>query len=637
MRCFVVFVWLTIITVKGTAQVTYVDSLTNLLKNERDISHRIEILSEISREQLRISHVQALENITLLKKLSDSTNNKRGLAHYYRLMAGLNSIQGNHLNSTSFVFQAIKLYEQLGDTTGVANSYVAMANNYTRQKLYAQAVQYQTMAYLLFTKLKNKRRIIVALTNLTFLYNNLGKYDSALIIGNQSIELSKEEKYHSVIINDYKNLGYSYYYKKQYKDAIENFEKAIQLDNSLGGQINTEAITETLIGIGRANIESGSKNIGYNFLVQSAEKAAKHGLLTWLRDSYALLSGYYEKDGNYKISLRYLSQHLAVVDSLAQIQRDEREKFGDIYLNAFKESYQNDLLLKEGALNEKIVEQQRLQIIFGGISILVLLSLLYFLKRNYNRRKETNTILNKQKGEIEGKNVQLEKLIKTKDKFFSIVAHDLRSPLNSLKSFTSLIRKHAGMLTKEEIIEMSKELDSTINNTIKMTESLLTWAQQQMQTVESNPEKIEVAPLANQVADLYKEAAEKKSITIHIEVELDATVYVDKNHFMFIIRNLVNNAVKFTPTGGQIKIKAEDSEGKTQISVRDTGIGMTKEKLLKLFEINKTQKTYGTAGEKGTGLGLILVKEFALQNSGEIKVESEPGKGSTFFVTLPQG
>jgi signal transduction histidine kinase len=193
------------------------------------------------------------------------------------------------------------------------------------------------------------------------------------------------------------------------------------------------------------------------------------------------------------------------------------------------------------------------------------------------------------------------------------------------------------MLTKEEIIEMSKELDSTINNTIKMTESLLTWAQQQMQTVESNPEKIEVAPLANQVADLYKEAAEKKSITIHIEVELDATVYVDKNHFMFIIRNLVNNAVKFTPTGGQIKIKAEDSEGKTQISVHDTGIGMTKEKLLKLFEINKTQKTYGTAGEKGTGLGLILVKDFALQNSGEIKVESEPGKGSTFFVTLPQG
>jgi two-component system sensor histidine kinase/response regulator len=157
-----------------------------------------------------------------------------------------------------------------------------------------------------------------------------------------------------------------------------------------------------------------------------------------------------------------------------------------------------------------------------------------------------------------------------------------------------------------------------------------------MRVDERSPEKIQVSVLIKEVSELYREAAEQKNISIHNEVPSGIEAFVDRNHFMFIIRNLINNAVKFTSPGGSISISAKSMDGKTQLSVRDTGIGMSKESHAKLFEIKTTQKTYGTAGEKGTGLGLILCKEFALQNKGEIWVESEPNKGSTFFVSLPQ-
>jgi signal transduction histidine kinase len=625
------------IAIRGIAQSPYVDSLKVCLQQEQDLNQKIEIISELARELMRITPEESFRYAEQLKRIADSLNNVKGHAHYYRIMAGINGIQGNYLYSTSFIFEAIRLYEELHDSTGLANSYITHANNYSRQKLYTQAALYYKKALKIFEQLNNQKRIGVSLTNLTFIYNNLGKYDSALVLAQRSIKINTAEKYFSVLINDYKNIATIYLNKGDYKNAFANFNEALEINSEYGRGTISEAVVETYIGLGRTFLKTGDEKEGYNYLTKGITAALENGFITWARDGYLSLSEYFATKGNYKNAFYYQSQYIHLIDSLSAIQRLEHTNLGDVYLNALRESYQNDLLERERGLRDKVLKQQRVGMILGVSAIGVLLMLVYYLKRSNNKRRKINYMLNEQKEEIADKSLQLEKHIKTKDKFFSIVAHDLRSPLNSLKSFTSLINNHADKLTKEEIVTTAKQLDSTIDNTIKMAESLLTWAKQQMQAHECSPEKVNVKLLVDEIAKLYHEAADQKNIRIYVDVPEEATVFADRNHFMFLIRNLVNNAIKFTSLGGTITIKARIVGDQTQISVCDTGIGMSTDTLKNLFEISITKKSYGTAGEKGTGLGLILCKEFVTQNRGKIWVESELGKGSTFYISLPQG
>ena len=229
----------------------------------------------------------------------------------------------------------------------------------------------------------------------------------------------------------------------------------------------------------------------------------------------------------------------------------------------------------------------------------------------------------------------LEALNNTKDKFFSIVAHDLKSPLNSLKGFTSLLIDHSDRLSKEEIIKASKQTQLAVDNTIKMADNLITWARLQMNDYETRQEKIYFIETVATILPVYKRIAEKKGITFNWSFEDTVTLFADKNHIQFIVRNLLNNAIKFTNREGSIKLSATTSaNGETQISVSDNGIGIPDEKKKKIFFIGKNQSSNGTAGEKGTGLGLMLCHEFTKLNGGAIEVESQVGQGTIFNVRL---
>lgn len=229
----------------------------------------------------------------------------------------------------------------------------------------------------------------------------------------------------------------------------------------------------------------------------------------------------------------------------------------------------------------------------------------------------------------------LENLNSTKDKFFSIVAHDLKSPLISLKSFIDLLIHRADRFEKEEIIETGKQVLSSVDNTIKMTDNLITWARLQMNDFKSHFEKIYFREVVATILPVYKNVAEKKGITLSWSFEDNLTIYADKNQLEFIIRNLLNNAVKFTRRGGQVTLTARSlHHAVVQISVADNGIGISEEGKRKIFSVGTTQPIKGTAGELGTGLGLMLCYEFAKLNHGTIEVESEEGKGSTFHVRL---
>lgn len=228
---------------------------------------------------------------------------------------------------------------------------------------------------------------------------------------------------------------------------------------------------------------------------------------------------------------------------------------------------------------------------------------------------------------------ELEKLNATKDKFFSIVAHDLKSPLNSLKAFSVLLIDHYDSLSKEEILSMSQQLKNSVDNTIKMANNLITWARIQMNDIQYIPETIKVKELVGNICDVYKDVAINKGLNVSCIVGDSLSIHGDKNQIEFVIRNLVNNAIKFTHSGGSVSLTANSiSEEEIEISVSDSGVGISDEMKDKLFTIGKTQSAHGTAGEKGTGLGLLLSYEFIKLNGGQVLVESKLGKGTIFSV-----
>ena len=243
------------------------------------------------------------------------------------------------------------------------------------------------------------------------------------------------------------------------------------------------------------------------------------------------------------------------------------------------------------------------------------------------------TELKNQNQIIQNQNIELENLNITKNKFFSIVAHDLKSPLNSLKGFSGLLIDHYDRLSKEEIIGMSLKIKDSVDNTIKMADNLITWARIQMNDYQIIQELISVNELINNICQLYQEIATEKEISIKSNLGNDFKIFADKNQFEFIIRNLVNNSIKYTQHGGFVQIETREVENNfIEIIISDNGIGISDEIKHQLFKIGKNRSSEGTSGEKGTGLGLMLAYEFASMNNGEISFESELKKGTAFTL-----
>jgi len=229
----------------------------------------------------------------------------------------------------------------------------------------------------------------------------------------------------------------------------------------------------------------------------------------------------------------------------------------------------------------------------------------------------------------------LKEMNSSKDKFVSIIAHDLKGAFNGLLGVTGLLEEHGDILDVEKVIKYSKDLNQTIQTTYKLFENLLEWARMQKQNIEYDPTNINVYTIVSSLIPLYRQKAEQKKITMTFSVPEKLIVFADTQMFQTILRNLVSNALKFTFENGCIHIKAEKKDKNIVISVSDTGRGIKKEHISRLFDIESKTKELGTAGETGTGLGLILCREFAEKNSGNIWVESKEGKGSCFFLSLP--
>ncbi|HEX2866771.1 MAG TPA: ATP-binding protein [Ignavibacteriales bacterium] len=257
------------------------------------------------------------------------------------------------------------------------------------------------------------------------------------------------------------------------------------------------------------------------------------------------------------------------------------------------------------------------------------------LEENKSRLQALTSELLVKNNELKKSELALKQLNLSKDKFFSILAHDMRSPFSGLLGVAEYMARCYDLIPKDEIKELSEAVYLSAKKVYGLLNNLLEWSRLQMGKIEYLPSVAKLGELAEETVDLQMPNAETKGICLKNEISSQTVVFADQNMVSTVLRNLVSNAVKFTNRGGEVRLKSEEKGHYAEISISDTGIGMSREVLEQIFRIDSKYTSRGTAGEEGTGLGLILCKELIDKNKGGFRVESHPGKGTVFTFTLP--
>jgi signal transduction histidine kinase len=473
-----------------------------------------------------------------------------------------------------------------------------------------------------------------ALFNLGNLYKLKREYAKSLSHHKQALILrraSRDKMQEGLLLNE---IGDVYYLMKNHERALANYRAALEVYQAIDFK---KGIAEAYNNIGalyyhQNNFKQAAANLE---LALSAGRSSQ--TKDPVRKSYDYLSLTLKELGEYKRALEYKELFVNMNDFILKEENDQKLlEVQNRHAMEQKELQIEKLEFVRTQREREIAEQKRLQrflyaLIGLGVLVVALMLYLYLLKRRSNRQLKTIN------AKVEAQNIELQNLNATKDKFFSIIGHDLKGPLNSLTSFSNLLINYFDSLSKEEIQTLARDLDKSLKNLFSLLNNLLEWARSQTGNIDFTSEQFDITQVLEQNKELLSTQAATKEITIMQESAGSLLVAAHKQSLTTVVRNLISNAIKFTPQGGLIKLGAELRNGEMVVSIADTGVGMSQAVVDKLFRIDAKHSTLGTANEKGTGLGLILCKDFIEKNGGRLWVESEEGKGSVFYFTVPAG
>ncbi len=617
-----------------------IDSMERSLSEDSipDIK-KIEILNQVSLNLTMTDSRRALETINEALNLATAINYEKGLANAYRNLSIVYFYyDANYSISMEYLQSAYDLFQKLDDSVGIANCYISLGHAYRNIHNIKQELEYHQKSFDVFSRLKMTERIGVTALNLGESYLNNNDFTNGRRFLDYSIRINDSIRKLTTLSTCYKAMGMLELKEKNYAEAEKQFLKVLKIADSLVINSQKIATIESMINLAKTYKLTGKSELHLVYLKKAAEFSQKYFLISYLQNIYTELILYYSSSDNQSEVQKYIAEYRNVSDSVVARQNIDR-------LNQINSIIQVHELEKSMRKLEEIslVQKERLRIrtliiIAGLISVSILIWLLISISGKNKKITEVNRILQKQREIIENQSLHLEELNNTKDKFFSIVAHDLMSPMVSLKQFSDLLIDQVDSLSVDEIKSMGNNLQSALDNAIRMTDNLLTWARLQMKDYEIRPERINVSAMISEIIELYGGIAGKKGINLESSVDPSIAITGDKNQLAFIFRNLINNAIKFTEKGGFVKILTQLLPGgKTEISVTDSGTGIPENQKNELFFIGRKHSAAGTAGEKGTGLGLILSFEFVKMNNGNIEVESMTGKGTTFRVILKSG
>ncbi len=627
----------------------------------------------------KAEYEKTLELYNEALNLSISTGDKFNTASYYSSIAGTYVNMENSRKALEYYFKSLEITKELGEEKALARIYRSIGNVYSDITSWDMALNYFLDALEIYKKNNDQNGLSAMYNNIGIIYQNNKDKDKALVYFQKSLEIEISINNEEGQASAYNNIGTVYDELGNKTKALEYYNKSYEINKKYNDE---EGIAISLNNIGLICIDLGDYKKAYNNLIQSLEinrkrndtydianinnnlaklylrqkkyDEAKNHLATSIKlaqqvdgkdillEAYDFLYIIYSEENNYKTALKYYKLYAEMGDSLYSKEANNRIAETRIKYETENIESENELLRKNNEIHLlQLKRQKNLQRYWIGLTILILaLAILGFSQ--VRLKKKTNNLLESKNNQLKDANDKLsssEKNLKelnaTKDKFFSIIAHDLKNPFQALLGFSETLYTRHNELTDKEIKEYSKIIYESSQNLFNLLGNLLQWSKSQLGNIKVSPEKINLSDIYDEATSLLTLTAEKKNIKLQNNIPDNFLVFADKHIVSTVLRNLVNNAVKFTNKGGEITTFAEIKNNEAIIAVSDNGIGIKPENIDKLFKIDYSYSTKGTENEQGTGLGLILCKELIEENNGRIWCESTYGKGSSFYFTLP--
>ncbi len=553
----------------------------------------------------------------------------RGMGMAYHALALARRKQANDGLSMDALLKAIPNFERANDKFGLAVTYRDIGILDEKQTQMERAMGFYRKAYGMAKQAGHKPEEARLLAHIAVVYNkHYGKTDTALALMQQAVDVPQNDRGVNSFILE--NLGYVFMNRQQYAESVATFEQLLATHRQNNSLFGIASIYKALAVVHK-RMGNYQRSLYYSHLTIQLATDIRDADLR--RGAAFLLADNYEKLNDYKNALRYQRIGEQMKDSLFTLEKtlilnDAHTKFELDKQRRAIDLQKRELYVQQQELKSKTF--QRNASIIGTI-LLALTAFLFY--RNTIHQRRNNRLLTEKNLEIQRQKEQLTHLNATKDKLFSIIAHDIRSPFNSLESTLQLLQE--GILSQEETQAIVPELLRKVHQTSALLHNILHWAKSQMGGIVAKPERIDLQRIANDLVVAFQSAAQEKNIRLENRIGQPHQAKADKGMTELTLRNLISNAIKFTPDGGKVTIEAATAINKVIVSVKDTGMGMTAEQQDRLFDMKTHFSTSGTANEVGTGLGLLLCKEFVDRNDGRIWVESQVGRGSSFNVSLP--
>lgn len=596
---------------------------------------RIALLNLLARD---LSYVKPLQSIEYAKEalfLSQENNDKSGMAYAYRNLAGAYSYFGSFYLTMYNLQKATALFESLGDSAGIANCHISLGHTYRRLRKRQEEIANHRKAYEIFSRLGIPDRIGVSAHNLGESYLNNGQLNESEALTRKAIVILDSLNNGSVLSSCYKVMGKIWWERKKYDSARYYFQEVLALSEQLGEYAQKIATVESLIALAKIDEAQGNSGLTLDRLNDAALYVRTNQMGDYVMPVYMKLIEEYTRLQKREQVLNALNELKETQEKITTQQLEDRAKMMQSLSEVFALEEKYNQMQAQQWMYEQQIRNRNLLLIISFAAALVLLVFMVLLIKGNRKLKRYNRLLQEQKQLIQKQHAELKELNATKDKFFSIVSHDLRAPLNALWSFSSIITEGIDKLSREQLLSFSAQLRQVVERAMKMTDNLITWAKIQMQEFSINVSSFALAPFVRDICKLYEDIAADKQITLHYQLPDDLWVLADNNQIAFIVRNLVNNAIKYTPKGGTIHISAYREDQQVYLTIKDSGIGMDAATLEKIFGNEPVKSRAGTAGEVGTGLGIKLSRSFAAMNRGTLTAASEFGNGTTFTLSLP--
>jgi len=678
----IITLFLLIIVYSGFSQTKEIDSLYIQLAFEESDTLKVDTSLKLIKRLYDIEdYDKALKYIYESEKLSTTMNYTYGIAEitYYKSL--IYASKNDYINAVTGYAKSKALYGNLKDTLGIAKVNNSIGLIEIKRGNYSKGLQYILSAIKELEKRKLKPELSLAYNNLAKAYYNINAQEKAIEFYIKALQLQTELKQKEAIIESNSRLAELYSAKQEYRKSIEYYETVLkQVGDSndsikgsvlpkLGGEYlkfndferatkyllqglmlnrrskNKTGLTIALNNLGELNLSLNKSILAEQQLQEAGELAKSINNKPELLRYYKLMKELDSAKKRFDRAFIWQREYFDLKNSL-----ESKNVIKDSLLNGeleispeFDPNFSNSKSIEteDSSMAEKDNEINRFQLIFyallGALAIVSTFLILIYLKRNSSIKytqelEEKNIKIELQNKAFQEQTKHLENVINVKDKLFSIISHDLKDSLSSINGFIDLLKE--GSLSREEFDNLIPELSENANNASLLLFNLLNWSKSQMHSLEPNPTLFDVQEVFEDKVKLIEQRLDSKGIDL-IDHSLRDFVYADRSMFEIVIQNLLANAVKFCKKGDSITISNHISNGSCIISIADTGIGISKENIDKLFKSNSFT-TIGTSNEKGTGLGLSICKELVELNHGKIWVESNLNVGSTFYVQLPK-